>query len=708
MASYTPYLSLDLVERGATEWHDRVNNNFVTLDSKFGATSGHSHNGTIGSGPRIAHSNLSFESNYAPTNTHAQIDTHIANTSLHPNAANTKVIVSNLLATAATPTADVADSVYIKQSLNNVLDIRFPRAVSVKNPSGNILVVDTGVSGGGEVGPPVGVPTHLPTTYPAVVAVDHFTGMNGQRLAAGDWFAVSDGAAQFEYGQAEARLYQTSANLGVLGARVIHRVKSAVPHSEVQRVTINVAEAAGGTPSTDKVAFQLALMASSRIGIAHPCFLGIFLRVDVIGSTVKKTIYSLSGPPTAGTQTPTIWWTSTGTANNEGFNIRGVHEFSLDRNHRLHYYYNNGPVDISGGTNDPTQPGALTATVQALVTALLAERVAVHPPSTAASYLPVSPKYGRFGFDAEWDVSSSVKYSFRDFSASSTNDENIAYLCTNVPPAPSSLFPAIIPRISCCSSGNWASTKVGDFIYLVGGQATGSAHPAPIRTFVVTDVVGPEDPAYPDGDPTIQGGFLYAEVLPGGYSQRYVEFCQGMGGTPIVTQLRLARTNSRARIKIEAERIPSMLLEPSFAPISTSFNISPPIQGKAISATFIPSNTRTYAVPIPYPNYSDPNGSTNTVVWPVTQPLNGTAITNIEYRRDLDGSLLVDFDVGDLPPGAFLSMLLTDALNTSNTLSVPVAVPVLPNKPEVTSVRIFTSSYSNQFIETSGLSGGTN
>jgi hypothetical protein len=709
MASYTPYLSLDLVERGAVEWHDRVNGNFVTLDSKFAGTSGHTHSGTPGSGPRISHSNLTFELAYLPSNTHAQIDTHIANTSIHPTSANTKVIVSNLQESAATPTADVVDSVYIKQTLNNTLDIRFPRALSVKNPSGNILVVDTGLNGGG-TGPAVGVPTHLPTTYAPVVAVDHFTGMTGQRLSAGDWFTVSDSSspAQFEYGQSEARIYQKSSNRGVMSARVLHRVKSAVPHSEVQRVTLNVAEMVGETPLTDRVSFQLALMASSRIGIAHPCYLGIFLRIELLGTTVKKTIYSISGPPTAGAQTPTIWWTTTGTANSTNYNVRGVHEFSLDRNHRLHYYYNNGPVDISGGTNDPTVSGALTADVQTLIAALLAERSAVHPVGSSATYLPVSPKYGRFGFDAEWAVSTGVKYSFTDFSASSIDDENTYYLCTNVPPAPTSVFPAILPRQNCCSSGTWSTTKVGDFIYLVGGQPSGSVHPADVRTFVVTDLVGPDDPAYPDGSPTIEGGFLYSEVIPGGYSQRYVEFCEAMGGTPLVTQMRLARTNSRASIKIEAQRIPSLLLEPSFAPIGTAVNIAPPIQGKAISATFIPSNTRTYAVPIPYPDYSDPNSTTNTVVWPTTQPLNDQAIKNVEYRRQTDGSLLVDFDVGDLPPGAFLAMNLTDALNGTNTLSVPVAVPILPNKPEITSVRIFTSPYTNQFNETSSMSGGTN
>jgi hypothetical protein len=707
MPSYTDYLSLDLVERGAVEWHDRVNSNFQKIDVKFGPSAGHSHNGTIGSGPRIAHSNLSFESNYAPTNTHAQIDTHIADTSQHPVAANTKIIVSNLTATDPAPTVNVTDSVYIKQSLNNTLDIRFPRAVTVKNPTGNILVVDTGINSGG-TGPSVGVPEHLPSTYAPVVSVDRFAGMTGRRLADGDWFSVSDGDAQFEYGQGEARIYQKLSNNGIMTAKVVHRIKSAVPHCEVQRVTLTVAEAVGGD-SSDSVSIQLALMASSRIGLAHPSRLGIFLKIEVTGTTVKRSIYSLSGEPVGGSQTVVTWWSDTGTADSVSRNIRGTHEFSLDRNHRLHYYYNNAPVDISGGTNDPTLTGALTATVQGLVTALSAERVAVHPAGSSVTYLPVSPKFGRFGFDAQWNVSSSVKYSLTNFSASSTDDENTAYLCTNVPPAPSITLPATLPRLGCCSGGNWSSLRIGDFIDLIDSQVSGSAHPVQVRRFVVTDLVGPEDPAYPDGTPSsYDGGFLYAEVLPNGFSQRYVEFCDLMGNTAKVYQNRLARTNSRAQIRIEAERIPSLILEPSFAPISTTENIAPPIQTKPISSTFIPSNTRTYAVPIPYPNFANPASTNNTTVWPITTPLNGAAIKNIEYKRLVDGSMLVDFDVGDLPPGSFLSVTLVDALRTANTLPINVAVPILPNRPEITSVRLFRSTFTNNFTEVSSLGAGDN
>ncbi|NBO54849.1 MAG: hypothetical protein EBU84_09695, partial [Actinobacteria bacterium] len=274
---------------------------------------------------------------------------------------------------------------------------------------------------------------------------------------------------------------------------------------------------------------------------------------------------------------------------------------------------------------------------------------------------------------------------------------------------PSITLPATLPRINCCSGGNWSSLKIGDFIDFIGAQIAGSSHPTQVRRFVVTDLVGPEDPAYPDGTPSnYTGGFLYAEVLPNGYSHRYVEFCDLMGNSAKVYQLQLARTNSRARIRIEAERIPSLILEPAFTPISTTENIAPPIQTKPISSTFIPSNTRTYAVPIPYPNFSNPNASANTTVWPVTTALNGTAIKNIEYHRDVDGSMLVDFDVGDLPPGAFLGVTLVDALRTANTLPINVAVPILPNRPEITSVRLFRSPYTNNFQEISTLGAGDN
>ena len=681
MSLFTAFINLELPAHGEypNSWEVPANANFALIDVLFdgvrsdGGGGGHVHDGTPGQGPQIRHDELVAAT--IGSYDHDDIDTHIDDTSIH----FTERLVT------------VSDD-GVSTVVNDVLEIQFPNAVSIVDAGGGVVVVNTGSVGSGG---PVGVPSHLPVTYPPVAVTDYFNGVNGQPLSSSNWFVTAPQGVELLVKDEAATLAQDVSLGGVAQGTNVNRVKAQVPHSEVQRVTLYVCRV--GTDDfvedTDVFSFQLALMSSVFAGVNSISRLGLFFKIDVFKQSgqiyMTRTLYAIPTVGTSGNGNVTVLWTDTGPVS-DFRSYLGSHEFSLDRNHAFHYSYNNGPVNMGTANNT----GAATPFIATLSNSLMSEYTAY---SQASGPLGIAPQFGRFGFDTAWAIPQSglVDASFRFFTATSTDDENLYYSavkrftnCDEIPPQPQPL--------PCCDSGLYSAVEVGTI--LPTDPPTGSGLNSVVNYTVIQRI--------PEGDSTYWwAGFLLRRT---GFendpnADTYPVYCEVPANVEVRTIVPGRPCTTGGRIEIRGDYLPDLLDKPE---------ITPTLSSEALDTPLAPG-AGNYPQPIPYPVPYLPGsvvgGPPNTTagIWSNTLPVVESVIEVTDWYRDLStGSIIIDFNVGDgLPYGASLDVTLTSLVNSASTVTVNQAIILYPPAPAITQVRYFQRDVSGDWVELDPLDG---
>ena len=657
MATILPNTGIQTLTSGENpgSWDVPINANWTALDALFDATTGHTHKGTAGTGPKILHADLDFGG--AITNDHAAIDTHIADASIHFSAASVAVALQN----AGTTVESAVKTI-------NILN-----ATSIANVGGGVVNVDVGTNQPNGTGPSNGVIRHYRSTHAPIAVSDTFTGDAGRPLSSGMWI-TQDGKTDLVFGDNEALLYIDRLRGDPAAGASLNRVRSVVPHSEVQRVSIEIPHiGVDAFPSTgvDVVTFQLALMASALPSTTAVSRLGFFLKIDLtkdVGGQIIMTrsinaqvSVSGSGPSTVATL-----WQDTGVVNLDSRHYRGVHEFSLDRNHAFHYYWNHGPVDI--GTAG--QAMAATNYVTTLRQSLLAEHTAF-PQTTDPIY--VAPEFGRFGFDFIWNVPEGGKVDavVKGFTATSTDDETQYYQRVRATSSPLTVPPVHHPE-ACCTSGTHANVKVGDVLQVPARSDSPTTDPVP---YVVVSRVRAGDATYKSD------GFLLRPTSRAEDSKEPLDvaYCGTMAGVTLVRE-RDARPGSWGRFRLKGSNIPSLIDTPVFNPSDPN---TPLTGGK-------PAGTGTHPQATPFPIPSNPGvGSTPAAIWPTATPVDSKVFKEVKVTWE-KGDLIVDYLLADgLPAGASYDVTVTDRFSAANTVTIQQAVILSAADTNIRDVRIY-------------------
>jgi hypothetical protein len=715
MSQTSQFLSLTLPEHGEfpNTWEIPANANFVTLDALFSGTrsdeangTGHIHDGSDGQGPRINHPDLQFEADYEPTNTHEDIDDHIADTSTHFTVADIAIAVNNGDDDGA------GASAFPESDWNNgpdgedlITEIRFKNA-TITSPSDGVIVVDTGQVADGSTGPIAGVPTHLPSTHAPTVFVEDFYGPPSP-LSERNWFVDSS------FGNVEMMTLNGAAGLSIdvdqgspVAGGIIHRVRTQVPHSEVQRASIFIDRVDTDDISDgDFVLIQLSLMASTVLDSVSQSRAGLFLRIYAgkfggAFGVLRQIVHVLP----AGSVVPYhSYWETASLTTLDG--LLGSHEISIDRNHAIHYYYNNGPVELGANAG----VGSFTNAVAWLKQALAAEYAAY---SQAGGPLPIAPHYGRFGFDVRWSLAGArkTKIVLRHFSASSTDDEG-SYYPTVKFGAPNRFTPDLSqPAGECCDSED------EDTLFdLVVGQAfdvPGSvdAPEGGSDEYRVTRLIPENDPLYKFRGFAVRRKERFLDIE----EPEQIIYCLPMG-TLSAELVDVPRPGLKeCRMIVRGDRIPDLLDTPIFRP-SDPDNALP---------TPLPNGAGAYPQAIPYPVPGAPGvlGSDTYdpilgidvasvgSFWPDTIAVDDRVIGDVRAERMDDFSLKITFSIAEgVPYGTSFDLVLRSRTALTNTATITSAVILRPPQPQWVASKFYqqeTTGADGELIEVTSVSEG--
>lgn len=485
MAENTPNLNLPQPDHGSypNTWEQPLNEALSSIDAAFDPTNGHDHTGTegVGKGPKLDHTAALLN---VGTNTHDDIDTHIADTTLH-----TDTMISEIVDDDNTVT------------VSDVVSLHFAGATVTTTGAGVAVVTFVPGNGGGGGGTtnPYSKPDSAPVAY-----TDNFNWPAGQPLDAHCWHVASDtsGAYPFYVG-GEAGGSGTCAELITADFTTpdIDQVPTGhssahnschIPHGVIQRVTLMVEkfEPAAVTSTgvsglnnvgwKDSYTLSLDLLADNSLtgttsngSSSAPCPLGVSLMITKPTQdnglfyairvrshlSLPEVRYTLFPAPTDSSGTITDQWQDLPLSY-----MYGCHEFSLHRSYvsetapdtyTLSYYYNSGLIfSHTFAENDGTD---IWEEIESLRTRLVAKDTV--------------PNFGRMGFSVGWDLDPAKNHKFlvriKCVTLTSQDEEAIRRVVGPLPDANTPPAPDTNP-IQACSSGVFSDVYVGDYFDLDG------------------------------------------------------------------------------------------------------------------------------------------------------------------------------------------------------------------------------------------------
>lgn len=412
MTEFSQNLNLSLPDAGEFlgTWAPPLNGNLVILDTLFGS-GGHSHSGVAGDGPRINHSALLG----IGTNSHAVIDNHIVDTSLHQD---TKVSIVETFDSSVVAT--------------DVTTIRFANSV-VEEVSNGVVLITPAPQNEADF-----------TKSAPVVAYESFGGSPGTDLTELGWAALKGGATEPNYliGSGPSSV-AAGVTLTIPAGPAQTSYYTAIldnffPHSQVQRVGVKVRSYGSAEPQVSGgFGLWLHILGSKREVVGNsptaPIEQGLSLsmRTSIVGGALVVSpdwvVRRSSGQQTSygiDFRNPTGFAHPTGELVYERLPTTffvGSHEtsFAMDSvlnptEFTLRYYYNAGLIFTRVFKSSDTEPQV--AAFYTAVMELMDDLKQVPNPAT--------PDYGQWGFSTTYDTVADVEYKFniQAFFASSIDE----------------------------------------------------------------------------------------------------------------------------------------------------------------------------------------------------------------------------------------------------------------------------------------------
>ena len=474
-SEFTPNRGLELPAHGSYEgnWEVPVNANMESIDAAFAASAaenGHIHSGEAGQGPKVDHANLENKG----TNTHAEIDAHIADTTIHLDGVKVGTVSGE-------------NSSGAPLSVDDVTEIQFVNATIADLGSGVVEVTSQAQS--------LVDPTFYAKPESASVGyTDNFNWSAGTLASSYSWTTSLSATNHKDWTISGASVgdgvvFRTENNAGdknPSGHGLLHCVGH-VPRGTAQRITVKVdsirpvEDDNGSIPysasltyindncTDDLVLLSLDLMSSSdSLDIGRPCLYGLSMLIKKLegGTTLRYelNVKSSSSSTDAGAGQGLVWSDFSGAATSSGdlqgqpyTYIEGWHELSLRRHPTIpsafyvHYYHNEGLMwsKLFDPNSTVEQESAFAYQIYSLAETLL-----------QSSAPKKNPSHGRIGvsFGYNLDITKSHKYELklRHVSIGSQDDE--------IQPKEVDVPTVTVPwaGVQACSSGVFSTLQTGD------------------------------------------------------------------------------------------------------------------------------------------------------------------------------------------------------------------------------------------------------